>query len=101
MNSRELMKGNSTAPYLMVASGPNRGARYKLVGGRITIGRDPSKNIFLSDPKVSRNHAELVRRNGSFLLVDLGSTNGTFVNGHAVRQQKLRTVSAGIVFAAR
>ncbi len=83
------MKTNTALAYLIVKSGPNKGAKYEVAEATISIGRDPSKKIFLADPKVSRNHAQVVRRNGSFLLVDLGSTNGTFVNGHAITEQKL------------
>ncbi len=48
---------------------------------RLTIGRTPECDLVLSDPTVSRHHAELWRRSDGWLLVDLGSTNGTRLNG--------------------
>ena len=50
-----------------------------------TIGRDPGNDIVLRDPKVSRHHAEVVFERGFFVLHDLASANGTFVNGKRVR----------------
>lgn len=49
-----------------------------------TIGRDPGNDIVVDDLMVSRHHAELVASDGSFEIVDLGSQNGTYVNGTKV-----------------
>lgn len=51
---------------------------------RLTIGRDKSNDIVLDDPDVSGNHAEIRKEGSSFFLVEMGSTNGTFVNGQKV-----------------
>lgn len=50
-----------------------------------TVGRDPGNDIILRDPKVSRHHAEVVFERGFFVLHDLASANGTYVNGRRVR----------------
>jgi pSer/pThr/pTyr-binding forkhead associated (FHA) protein len=50
-----------------------------------TIGRDPGNDIILRDPKVSRHHAEIVFERGFFVLHDLASANGTYVNARRVR----------------
>lgn len=50
-----------------------------------TVGRDPGNDIILRDPKVSRHHAEIVFERGFFVLHDLASANGSFVNGKRVR----------------
>src|ERR1700674_1541640 len=50
-----------------------------------TVGRDPGHDIILRDPKVSRHHAEIVFERGFFVLHDLASANGTYVNGKRVR----------------
>lgn len=50
-----------------------------------TIGRDPGNDIILRDPKVSRHHAEIVFERGFFVLHDLASANGTYVNAKRVR----------------
>jgi hypothetical protein len=62
-----------------------------LVGDdRFVIGRSASANLVLRDPTVSRRHAELRRAGPSWLIVDLGSTNGTLVNGFRVQRARLR-----------
>src|SRR4051794_1765936 len=50
-----------------------------------TVGRDPGNDIILRDPKVSRHHAEIVFERGFFVLHDLASANGTYVNGRRIR----------------
>jgi ABC transport system ATP-binding/permease protein len=50
-----------------------------------TIGRDPGNDIVLRDPKVSRHHAEVVFERGFFVLHDLASANGSYLNGRKVR----------------
>lgn len=56
-------------------------------GGRFTIGRDASCDLAIADMTVSRQHAQLERTAGGWLLSDLESTNGTRVNGWRVRGQ--------------
>src|SRR6185503_2018225 len=55
-----------------------------------TVGRDPGNDIILRDPKVSRHHAEVVFERGFFVLHDLTSANGTYVNGKRVHGARLR-----------
>jgi len=62
-------------------SGPNPGTVYALEGEQISIGRESSNEISINDAEVSRRHARLTFQGGKFVLEDLGSTNGTFVNG--------------------
>ena len=50
-----------------------------------TVGRDPGNDIILRDPKVSRHHAEIIFERGFFVLHDLASANGTYVNNKRVR----------------
>jgi len=56
----------------------------KLDSTKLTIGRSSRNDICISDPFASRLHAEIRRENEQVLLVDNGSANGTFVNGHRV-----------------
>ena len=56
----------------------------------VTIGRMPDATIVLADPNVSRNHAEVRPRGDGYVVVDLGSTNGTRVNGVKITEQELR-----------
>lgn len=64
---------------LIVQRGPNAGARFLLDGDRTTAGRHPGSDIFLDDVTVSRKHVEFVRREGHFVVRDVGSLNGTYV----------------------
>ena len=66
---------------LVIRSGGGRaGETYVLRGERIAIGRHPDAAIFLDDVTVSRNHAVVVREGDSWVIVDEGSLNGTFIN---------------------
>jgi len=55
--------------------------RFEIAEGTNTIGRRDGSDIVISDPYISGSHAELVAENGVFTITDVGSTNGTFVNG--------------------
>ena len=66
---------------LVVTSGPRRGAHWLLEEGVWEAGRNTEALIFLDDVTVSRHHARFVVGNGRLELQDLGSTNGTYVNG--------------------
>jgi hypothetical protein len=55
----------------------------------VAIGRLPECDVVLNDPNVSRRHAEVRRRGNDFIVVDLGSTNGTKVNGAGVKERRL------------
>lgn len=65
------------------------GRRVGIGAAVITMGRLPECAIVLDDPNVSRRHAQVRREGDAVLLVDLGSTNGTRVNGVAVREHRL------------
>jgi pSer/pThr/pTyr-binding forkhead associated (FHA) protein len=66
---------------LTMRTGPNPGTVYALEDEHIGIGRDASNDISVNDAEVSRRHARLTFQGGKFVLEDLGSTNGTYVNG--------------------
>jgi FHA domain len=65
----------------VMRSGPTPGATYSLEGDQIVIGRDSSNGVVINDAEISRKHARLTFQGGKYVLEDLGSTNGTFVNG--------------------
>lgn len=67
-----------------VVSGKDEGARFSLRGGEARVGRDPSADIVLTDPRVSRRHARVWLDAGLLMIEDLGSTGGTAVNGRPV-----------------
>ena len=63
---------------------------YSLTGLIKQLGRDPESDIVLKDPKVSRFHARLEKSEKGWVIVDLNSKNGTWVNGKAVKEQLLK-----------
>jgi pSer/pThr/pTyr-binding forkhead associated (FHA) protein len=69
---------------------PPSSSAWELTGDRLTIGREASSDIVVSDPVVSRHHADLVYDGQSWSIIDAGSANGTFVNGAGVHQTALR-----------
>ena len=69
---------------LVVKRGPNAGSRFLLDRDTTSAGRHPDSDIFLDDVTVSRRHAEFRRDAGDFVVVDVGSLNGTYVNREPV-----------------
>lgn len=74
----------SEGPVLIVNKGPQLGERFYLDRASLTLGRDPESDIFLNDMTVSREHARLDIVGASVRVSDLGSLNGTYVNGVCV-----------------
>lgn len=72
-----LMRKNSSAKQI------------ELAGERTLIGRDASNDVRIDHPRVSRNHVELRVEGSTTWLIDLGSRNGTVVNGHRVKHWAL------------
>ncbi len=75
--------GLAPAWQLAVESGPNAGRRYAL-GLRTRLGRSPKNEVEVSDAQASRQHAAIARRDDGYLIEDLNSGNGTFVNGSRI-----------------
>ena len=71
--------------------GGRAGELFRPDGARTRIGRSPDCDIFLDDVTVSRNHAVLVDRGGTFAVEDEGSLNGTFVNRHRIETATLES----------
>ena len=65
----------------VMRSGPTVGKVYPLEAAEISIGRDSSNMVAINDAEVSRRHARMELRGSAYMIQDLGSTNGTFVNG--------------------
>ncbi len=65
------------------------GKEYSIPPGRLTVGRQADCDLVIPDPLVSRRHAELAVRDGVLYLQDLGSANGTIVNGESVASEQV------------
>ncbi|MCZ7587778.1 MAG: FHA domain-containing protein [Gaiella sp.] len=90
----ELGEGRTAAelrgPALVVRAGGGRaGESFETAGSRTLIGRSPDCDVFLDDVTVSRRHAEIVREDDAYVIRDLGSLNGTFVNRHRIESAEL------------
>ena len=77
-------------PRLVAVTGFMAGEVFPLVGGEITFGRDCDNTIYSADPALSRRHCVFRNLDGQWTVEDLGSSNGTFVNGVQVRTHQLK-----------
>jgi len=68
----------------------------KLKEGEYIIGRDPACQVVLPDPYVSRKHVRLFYRDGKWYVEDLGSRNGTYINGEDIRGRGAVEVKPGV-----
>ncbi|GJM55302.1 FHA domain-containing protein [Coriobacteriaceae bacterium] len=76
-------------PTLSIVKGPHTGTTFVLDTPEVTIGRDPSNTVFLNDMTVSRHHAKMHLAPGADTVEDLGSLNGTWVDGAIVNRAML------------
>lgn len=74
---------------LIVQRGPTAGARFLLDTERTLAGRHPTADIFLDDVTVSRRHAEFIAHEGGYVVRDVGSLNGTYVNRQRIDEARL------------
>ena len=73
----------------VVLHGPKAGARYALDTDVVTLGRHPNSAIFLDDISVSRRHAEVQRLGSRYVVRDVGSLNGTYIERERVDEHDL------------
>ncbi len=91
--SSSVQRGPRSEAVLTVLRGANPGGLYALESPETVIGRSPDVGVPIPDDTLSRHHACIRRLEGSFVIEDLGSTNGTFVDG--VRVQGPRALEDG------
>jgi two-component system, cell cycle response regulator len=84
--SRSVERGPRSEAALTVLRGESSGAFFALEDHQTVIGRDPEVGFAIPDDRLSRRHACITRSAGCFFIEDLGSTNGTFVDGKRVRR---------------
>ena len=78
------------APKLIILSEQLRGQKFELVEDVYSCGRVPERDIHIPDPTVSTHHCDFVKRDGTYVLIDRNSTNGTRVNNIPVTEQALQ-----------
>jgi pSer/pThr/pTyr-binding forkhead associated (FHA) protein len=82
--------GGGPQAELTIESGPDAGHTYRATENALRMGRSPDNDLILRDPATSGHHARVERRGEQFWIVDLGSTNGTLVNGEPVQEKELK-----------
>lgn len=78
-----------TGPRLYVTSITGTRSIFPLTASLVKLGRNAENHVVLNDPSISRFHAEIRPQNSGFVIVDIGSKNGTTVNGERIREHKL------------
>lgn len=86
---------------LVIKAGPNVGKSFTLEKSELFIGRDLGNDVVINDPEVSRRHARLVQQGDSYLLEDLGSTNGCFIRGQRLSGPYLLVPGDVLTFGER
>ncbi len=74
---------------LEVLVGPNQGSRFEITTAGAAVGRKDENNIVIKEETISGHHAKITFQNGAFFLQDLGSSNGTFINGKQIQSCQL------------
>ncbi len=80
---------SKTGAKLIRVTDPHKGQEFALHSGRTTIGRNKDNDVVLDEPTVSAVHARIVSENNTWRVINLLSSNGTFVNGRKITQQSL------------
>jgi hypothetical protein len=86
---------------MVMRSGPTVGKIYPFEKSEMFVGRDLSNDIVINDPEISRRHARLFQQGNSYVLEDLGSTNGTFVNGQRLMGPNVLRPGDTVTFGER
>lgn len=84
--NRELQQAKEQEACLILIRGPLQGHRYFINQDELIIGRDPNAEISIADPSVSRKHAKVIRQGEDVFIEELGSSNGSDINGKKIKK---------------
>ena len=87
----EIQASHGEKAMLFITRGAHKGSRFLVTADGASIGRSPKSEIFLDDVTVSRSHATITKEAEGFLLEDLGSLNGTYLNNQSVSEHLLKS----------
>jgi pSer/pThr/pTyr-binding forkhead associated (FHA) protein len=88
---REIFNGDGTVAMIYIHRGPSQGSRFLITSAGASIGRAATNEIFLDDVTVSRKHAEISVEGKAFHFSDLGSLNGSYINGVQSKKHPLQS----------
>jgi len=88
-NSEPASPDSATRAYLLVSTEGSAAVQFDLGGPLISLGRGSDNDVILDDPLVSRHHCQLKLQHGAYSFADLGSRNGSYVNGQQVSEVAL------------
>jgi pSer/pThr/pTyr-binding forkhead associated (FHA) protein len=88
---RKIIAGDGEVAMIYIHRGPSQGSRYLITAAGASIGRAASNEIFLDDVTVSRKHAQISVSEKAFHFTDLGSLNGSYINGVQSTKQHLQS----------
>jgi predicted component of type VI protein secretion system len=76
---------------LVIKTGESQGMKLRLGKAIANLGRRETNEVFLDDPNISRVHAQIELLQDEYILTDLGSLNGTYLNGKRIRRARLNS----------
>ncbi len=88
---REIINGDGSVAMIYIHRGPSQGSRFLITSAGASIGRAATNEIFLDDVTVSRKHAEISVEGKAFHFSDLGSLNGSYINGVQSKKHPLQS----------
>ena len=84
---------------IFIMSGSEKGRSIPLERNEVVLGRAPENDIQMKDRSISRRHLRIERRGGQYFVTDMGSKNGTFIDGKRIEPGKEYEVAEGVPFA--
>jgi pSer/pThr/pTyr-binding forkhead associated (FHA) protein len=88
---RKIINGDGAVAMIYIHRGPSQGSRFLITATGVSIGRAVTNEIFLDDVTVSRKHAEISVEEKAFHFSDLGSLNGSYINGVQSKKHLLQS----------